>query len=374
MSDIITFEEFYKLIQEEVKAGRVTEFYHKNYPELRGYNYTEKVKFDKAWNNINRLCRGLVFQVEPEIKLLNNPIPAILNFEETDYTLLSLENEVEYIEEKEDGSCIIAFRWDNSPLPYDDDTLIVMTRGSFHSEQALAAYKIFAEQGAYSNLLSENYGNTLIFELVGPSNKNVCRTKYQKDELILLDIRPDRSIGEFFSWNAKEWSNWEKNHKYIKRPKRYELNQELYSFVVHNTDPNFEGVVLTLKNGIKIKMKSDRYKMLHRVLTGKFTESRKLDLWLAFREDRLNEQLNDIPDEFFSEIKDHINEVENSYKTFKENIIKNYDIMYNRYKNEQKTRKDIALEFKNYQFLLSFVFSEQLNEEDIIKFFTKSFT
>lgn len=365
----MTDQEFYNLIQIEVKEGRVREFFHKDYPELRGYDYTEQVKFKNEWNEINKLCRGLVFQIEPEIKCLNNPFPAIRNIEETEYTLESIKDQIDYINEKEDGSCIIVFWWDNSKFSYDDETLIVMTRGSFHSEQAIAARKLINSDGKLDNFITDYRGETLIFELVGPSNKNVCRTKYPKDELILLG---HRSSFKDNSLNSSADNLNDVNIVYkISIPKNYKYDNSLYNNIVNSPNPNFEGVVITLKNGEKVKVKSDLYKKLHRLLTGVFTEKRKLDIWYSSIKKNLNQELESIPDEFFTEIKILIQEINNEYESFKKDLLRNYNLMYNRHILQQRTRKEIALEFPNYCHLLNLVFKEEINEEDIQNFFIK---
>lgn len=354
----IDHQELYDLIQKEVASGNVREFRHNKFPELRGYDYTEKVKFDKLWNPINSICRGLVFAViDDGAQRLNNPFPAIRNIEETSLTLESIKNDIASITSKEDGSCIICFQWDNSPHPCDDMELIVMTRGSFHSEQAIAAKKLIQTSGLLTNLIDSMWAFTTIFEYVGPSNLNVCRTKYQTDDLILLGAR------------SNEWLNIEVDHKTLSviwakdlpRPTNYLYNDELYKSIKDCKDPNTEGVVIRLNDGLRYKVKSNMYCDLHKILTGIWTKQRILDIW--YRAVKTGHYLNvvpsdlSIPDEFFTELKDRLKEVQEDYLFFRDKV-KTRLLDYAIELSSNSSRKDMALKYPDTTWMLKYIFSE----------------
>lgn len=321
----------------EVEAGRVTAFVHPSLP-LVGFNYTELCQFGKVWNKTNLQCRGLILASSGE--LVARPFKKFFNYEElsADQKVINPQ-EIDYIATKEDGSLIIGF--------YYSGRWWFSTRGSFVSYQAQAARVLWKVNPRYDEFA--NTECTYLFELVGPSNRNVTRG-YKEDELILLGIIHTQSGNEYgrngihryaklFSCNyAKEWT-W---------------NDELLQYVKSNTDPNFEGIVVTKKNGLRFKLKSNVYCQLHRVITGDWTTKRVLDIWKSQQEGTF--MLDPaIPDEFYTELKEHlaaVNQRWEDWRCSKQTIL---DLMrsYVRQKYQEEEpdckmmRKDLALMFPN---------------------------
>ena len=145
--------------------------------DLLLFNYTEKQNFSGVWDDVTMAARGLIADIHGNIvawpfgKFFNAGQTVTINGVE--WTAPSMTNECRQ-REKLDGSLIIGFR-------YDDDNWRMITRGSFHSQQAQYAIEISDQFYRFSS------DQTVMFELVGPRNRHVI--KYEHDALYLLGWR-----------------------------------------------------------------------------------------------------------------------------------------------------------------------------------------
>ncbi len=276
----------------EVQAGRVRQFTHPVL-QLTGYNYSETCAFSKEWNDVNMRCRGLV--LGPRGLVVARPFQKFFNYEELEETQKAFRpEEISRINRKEDGSLIIVFFYDGAWW--------TSTRGSFVSSQALLAQKLLD-----SNAEFYHYANrecTYLFELVGPNNINVCR-HYPQDELILLGIIHTQSEYEYPQQGIVRHAQlFGCNYA-----KTYEWNDQLFELIKKDNDPNSEGIVVTMKSGLRFKLKSELYCQLHRVITGEWTPRRTMDIWMSRYKG--NFQLDPtIPDEFYTDLKARLAEVD----------------------------------------------------------------
>lgn len=328
----------------EVNAERVRAFRHQEYTNLIGYNYTEVCQYSKLWNDTNLLCRGIIFD---EDRCIARPFSKFFNIEELTEDLSG--KKIKYIQNKEDGSLIISY--------FYDEKVRFSTRGSFHSEQAKIAERIWQEK--YDQKIPNSIFSdwTFLFELIGPSNINVSRG-YKKDDLILLSITSNRTGEEAPDTLIEEFSF----KLGCQRPKLFSANsiEDLYNLIKENKDPNFEGVVVTFLDGMKVKIKSNLYVQLHKVLTGALSKDTKFDLWLEMNQNgkiTSLEQLK-IPDEFFSEINKDIMIISDFFDSFCKNTMSVYLDMKKDY-NNGSSRKDMALKWENFRWLLHPLFLEQ---------------
>lgn len=285
-------------LEAEVSAGYIRKFYHNDFPDLVGYNYTEKCQFEKHWTTATMAARGLIWDKKKEY-FVAIPFPKFFNWEEVNADERLPLSTCGSIYVKEDGSLIIAWWYEGAWR--------VSTRGSFHSEQAVMAQQILDKNSIF--LENANRFHTFLFELVGPANKNVCF--YSEDKLILLSaidiVYHEESMQHMVDWYAQTFG--------FDRPKNLlttELNFDtLVENIKNNTNPNFEGVVLQWGN-YRLKLKTFVYCNLHKLITGEWTTNRLMDLWDTNRED-FYDQLKDIPDEFFADIKDKLAEIDDQY-------------------------------------------------------------
>lgn len=329
----------------EIEAGRVRCHYNSD-KTLTGLNYTETCQFDKLWNETNLICRGLV--IDSNYNIVAMPFGKFFNFEEWEDRVSFDPDEVENIFTKEDGSLIICFYWDGK--------WNLSTRGSFYSEQSVIAKKIWdASENFAKNAVP---GETYLFELVGPSNKNVIRS-YEKDEIILLSAFNADLSEKKFSEVLEISKKFECNV-----PKTWKWSEQLFSYVKKEKNPSFEGIVVQLKDGTRFKLKSELYCHLHKVLTGEFTPSRVMDIWLCRKNDP-NWMDPLIPDEWYSEVKQHLSKVDEAWYIELSGLKEVYGIMTSDFVEKNKDsslsqreiRKYFALTYKNHVKYLDCLFS-----------------
>ena len=220
---------------------------------LTVYNYTPKAQFDKAWGDypILRLCRGLV--LDDAGNIISHPLKKFYNWEELAPSERPCSGDKIEITLKMDGSLIIVSRY--------NDQLVFNSRGSFKSDQAIAAEKLFYEM--YDPSWIEQ-GNTYLFEYVSPDNRIVVQ--YNEPDLIHL-ARIETATG-------KDFPRDEKFHCV----EVYELNggvfgDELYEMFKNMNMENKEGFVIRQvidepRQNFRMKLKTDTYKHLHSIVTG----------------------------------------------------------------------------------------------------------
>ncbi|MDW6066158.1 RNA ligase [Streptomyces sp. FXJ1.4098] len=125
------------LLARSLDAGYVREQTHPTLP-LRIFNYAEKAVFEREWNEVTRQCRGLV--IDRQGRILARPYAKFFNYSEHPEGTFDLDDRV-VVTDKLDGSLGILY-----PLPGGGHA--ITTRGSFASDQALHATKIWQERYA----------------------------------------------------------------------------------------------------------------------------------------------------------------------------------------------------------------------------------
>ena len=285
-----------KMLNDGIRDGLI-KFQTSPCERYKIYNYTEKAQFgNDGWNEVTLMCRGLILDVDyniiarPFTKFFNSTQPEVDNSQCVgDFTVY----------EKMDGSLVIS--------TFYDGELIVASRGSFESEQAIKAREIINEK--YYDEIKEHDHITYCFEIIYPENRIVV--DYGKTVDLVL-------IGAF---NTKE--NIDIRVEHILKPgfnvvKTYPIySLEDIPKILENKN-NFEGFVIRFDSGYRVKMKSEEYKRLHRLVTG----VSKKDIWefMCTLEhdcnlediDGLSQRFicfyNHIPDKLYEFVKDSISE------------------------------------------------------------------
>lgn len=141
--------------------------------DLYVYNYTRKCQFEKNWNEITLLTRGLI--LDGDMNIVGRGFGKFFNLQEhKDEDIPKLPYE---IFEKMDGSLGIVFIYKNQ--------LIVASRGSFISDQAIIAKNILDKK--YGHILSFPSNTTYLFEIVHKNNRIVVNYG-DEENLVLLSI------------------------------------------------------------------------------------------------------------------------------------------------------------------------------------------
>ena len=291
------------------------------------WNYTEKVQYEGLWDEVTLQCRGLITWNDNG-EVLARPFRKFFNIEEGKHTPTSDFD----VYEKMDGSLIIAFylwgRW------------YAASRGSFTSDQAIAAQKLLDNMDTF-NL---SIGATYLFELTAPWNRIVV--DYGDEEKLTL-------LGAINNDNCVEapYSSLEFIAKQIGCDvvKKYDGIKD-YNTLKGMVEDNHEGFVVRFSNGDRMKVKGEEYVRLHKIMTNLSTTA----VWEVLSNGgSMDELLKDVPDEFYEKIKEYETELRFSF----DNIKREYEWIFNKTKNvyfdvyeKEFSRAEFAMLAKRYKY------------------------
>lgn len=245
------------------KDGFVREQYHHDLP-LAILNYSDTCAYAKAWNPTTLACRGLIYETVTGY-VMARPWEKFFNYGETGAEL-DLDAEAE-VTNKADGSLGIL---------YGDGR--IATRGSFHSEQAEHATRLYRERymdGVRAKATSWNrdLNLTYLFEIIYPTNRIVLDYG-RMDDLVLLgavEIDTGRPIGPN---DLPEWPG--------PRTEVFPAHSLREALALPDR-ANAEGVVVRLcDSSTLVKIKQADYVALHRIVTN--TSARHLWEYLVVHE------------------------------------------------------------------------------------------
>lgn len=304
---------------------------------LTVYQYTEITQFDRLWNTTTLVARGIVFDSDGE--LVQRCIPKFFNADEPDGIIalkLNFSDMVKInkksifkitVQEKVDGSLI--------KVTFDDKHgLVVTSKASFETDQAKWAKEIIEEEGYIFEP-----GYTYHFELIHPDNQIVLNYGDRR-ELILLAVVINDSGNEIDIYDNNMF-NVDTDKPNFKLVNRLE-NSVIEDVNGLNGDDLKEGIVIKYGNILRLKMKTDEYVRIHRIVTNLTTKR----VWEALSEGIKIERQN-IPEEFFKWLTDTENKLFNDYQKLSDGID-------NAIKETQDyTNKELGLsnnQFKSYIF------------------------
>jgi len=277
--------------------------------DLLLFNYTPHTQYNKYWTPETLSARGLITDLEGNI--VARPFPKFFNLQEYEEELPDLPFDVY---EKMDGSLGIIYFVNGEPR--------IATRGSFQSEQAKYAINILREM--YSHV-QFNPSVTYLVEIIYPENKIVVDYGDRRDLILLGMIETDSGV--------------ELPLEDIGLPlvKKYDV----FSTDIHSLssleESNKEGFVVRYSNGLRLKVKFEEYKRLHKLMTS--VSERTIWKYLS-NGDSMNELLENVPDEFY-------NWVNQTVEHFQQEFKKIEDICKREYK-EFDTKKQTSAYFRNH--------------------------
>lgn len=269
----MTYVDLVTALQAEERAGNVVV---QSDGDLRLFTYSRSCAYDRAWNPINELARGLIID-SFEGRVIATPFPKFFNHGERPESIPDLPFDTF---EKVDGSLIIIF-WHGGKWR-------TATKGSFRSEQAAAAAAFLTPSVA--DCLTPGW--TYLAEYVGPTNRIVV--PYDAHELILLSAYDSngmeitrialKSLGNAMGWRCAA---------------RHEYSSIADLLATAGRLPaTAEGFVIRFINGHRIKIKGDEYCRLHRMVSNvsplAIYESMKAG-------DDLDAIRRDLPEEFWGD-------------------------------------------------------------------------
>ena len=315
-------------LEEEIKKRNITKRKHPKYP-LYVLNYSPECTYSKKWNKITKKCRGLI--IDNDYNIIARPFKKFFNYQELikDNKLGTIpKNNNFIIQEKIDGSLIILFNWQNEWL--------ISTRGSFESEQVKYTKKYLLPK---YNLDKLDNNITYLLETVYPQNRIVV--DYGKKESLYL-------LSGIETQTGKELNNKELlkicSETNFNKVSTYSFNNinDILSYMKKNKGDNQEGYVLKWENGFRIKLKYEKYCELHKIITGLNPKS----IWQSLLDNTYIEYEKSIPEELF----DYFNSIRlDLQKKFEQIYYDSYEY-YNNIYSPEKSRKELAEQFKNYKY------------------------
>lgn len=346
-----------KLINKAVEDKWITKRDHPSLP-ISIYTYSKRTEIDNNWNDITKMCRGLI--LDDQGNIIGNPFLKFFNIGEQSKEKIcgakllkhKLGNfyipDCDYkIYDKLDGSIIYVTLYSNE--------LVIASKGSFESDQVLRARKIINNKYSHVKFLK---GYTYIFEIIYPENRIVCDYGNEED-LYLLGLRLN---------GASKDVEFETLHGYayesgFKTAKPFDKTIEECLDEINNSFDNREGYVVHFDDGNKLKIKFSSYMQLHKIMTDITSKDilesiEKGESIVDFCTDK------NVPDEMIEEIKAVEKEFIEEYKKIEDDCKYFYTVAMD--KRERKAQANNIKEFtpKKYQ---GIVFA-MLDEKDYSKY------
>jgi len=271
----VEFAVLYQNLQAENRRGNVIKI---EQGSLSLFTYTNRCVYDRAWNEWNVLARGLILDI-PRGEVIATPFPKFFNYGEMG---IAPANEPFEVYEKLDGSLGIAY--------HHEGHWHIATKGSFDSAQAVWG----TERLRSLDTSRLEVGATYLFEIVYGDNRIVVR--YPFEGLVLLA--------------AYDGNGCEFNHERL-----VQTSQDLGVTVAQKLDNDSiedileraahlgrdsEGFVLRFGSGLRLKVKGEQYKRVHRLISG----VTPLGIWDCLKSEDgecLESFRRDIPEEYWQD-------------------------------------------------------------------------
>lgn len=271
-----------------VKDGLVSARRHPTLP-YTVYNYTDKTAYSDYWTPVTINCRGLI--LDDDFNIVARGYKKFFNISQRPLEI-GYDDPVEVMD-KADGSLILLV---STPNGY-----ICATRGSFESEQAIAATKHWKIN--YGHLIPDPEW-TFLFEWVGPSNRIVLN--YDKNDLVLLGA-VHIGTGMVASPSVAKWyfdyyDSYSSSIEQIEYPGPVVETFEYKSIrqaLEHMDRPNAEGYVIRSGNYLCKAKQSDyllAYSILYNLTPRRMAETLKSGK-------SIEEVCQNIPDEFLDYVR-----------------------------------------------------------------------
>jgi RNA ligase len=303
-----------------------------SHPSLPLYiwNYSRTCQYESNWDEVTMNCRALVTDFDGNI--IARGFKKFFNLEE--HKDNEIPNESFDVYEKLDGSLILAFQYNNN--------WVISSKGSFNSEQAIAAEKLFYELGYHE--VFDNEGYTHVFEYISDSNRIVV--KYDKNRLVLLAMI-EAKTGNELNIDVIASNFFQKEMGFIDVVKKYDGISDYRKLRELFSGDNREGFVVKFKSGFRVKLKYEEYVRLHRIITNVTS----YDIWETLKEGNdIEDLLQNVPDEFDSWVRNLINELNIKYNVIYNEYYNIFDSIKNKLNIHSLDKKAFAEEALKYNY------------------------
>ena len=221
------------------------------------FNYTVPTTYAGHWDDVTIVSRGLILnRITGEV--VARAFDKFFNYGEKEVSLPSMTPD--YATVKWDGSLGIGYRYEGA--------FLWSTRGSFYSDQASSANRLWAER--WSDIQIPDHLTPLV-EIITKEAKIIV--EYAFEDLILLGIRnrhtgEDLSYDEMVEWGAK----WR-----MSVTERIVGDISTLTAIANGMGGDEEGFVLRFGD-LRVKIKSTEYCILSRLLS-KMSDRTVADIW-----------------------------------------------------------------------------------------------
>jgi len=327
------------------------------FKDLIIFHYKEDCVYDKAWDEITKAARGIIFNKKTG-ELVARPWSKFFNLGEMPESCIDvLKDKAFYVLQKWDGSMGILYKYEGE--------YYVATKGSFTSEQAKWATE-WARKHINFNNINDNF--TYIFEIIYPQNKIVVNYG-DMEELILTGVINKQDGKE------KDYDELWEEGSLLKV--KCAANGILRVFMSLNelaehckTLPHSqEGFVVTFPDtGFKLKIKGQEYLRIHKIISN-LTPLAFYEAWDVKEKKIPDLYLAQVPEEFRT-FTDEMNIIINKmHNDLYDEVLNEYDIMVEDYATKTKEPFDIKsfaiecqIHHKNNMSLLINVFKAQYDK------------
>jgi RNA ligase len=292
-----------EILNKYYDAGWLIKQSHPELP-LTIWNYSKSTQYDGKWDDVTLICRGLVTD-DNTGEIVARPFKKFFNIEEAKHTPTKDFD----VFTKEDGSLCIVF--------YYNGEWITASRGSFTSDQAIWSRNYINTKlvNGVADILDENY--TYLFETIYKENRIVV--DYGDYEGVILLGAINTKTGEELCYERLlEHSDF---FDVVKRWDGIADFTELKGMITDNA----EGFVIRFSNGDRMKIKGDEYVRLHKIMTEISTTAIWEGMMMGWD---MGEVLGELPDEFYSVIREFEAELNEKYSKVSHLIIKLFKERY----------------------------------------------
>lgn len=250
---------------------------------LHVWCYSQATVFTRDWDDLTRLCRGLV--TDDQGNVISRPFPKFFNWGEPLAPGPEITNKPFWAFDKVDGTLIV--------VGLDEEgKAVVSTKGSFATWHSEAARDMLMGWTPVP-------GSTAIFELIHPQNRIVVDYG-DREELVLLGaVANEDGCDHFTPENYAEESGW---FGALCPPQAFHLPSLLRTVQDPDNGPNKEGFVLVWPNADgpshRVKIKFAQYVQLHATLS----RINNVAVWEALRNGTFDALLDIAPDEVYEKI------------------------------------------------------------------------
>jgi RNA ligase len=284
--------------------------------ELVVYTYTDQCTFDGAWDEITRNSRGHVFNVKTG-ECVARPFSKFFNLGENGETLLEkFDWKQPYcVLEKVDGwlGCLVRHK----------GKFMVSSRGSFHSEGSQWATE-FIQKFDLSCLPDEA---TLCFEIINPRQKIIL--DYKGLETLMILAAFNRHDGKEYPRAVVE--RWAEQ---IGLPIVRKFDMTIDDCIKTQKDvKDREGYVIVLADGRRVKVKTDWYLALAKIMSG----MSPISIWETMAEGKVQESLlAQLPDDLIPLANRYKETLEHQYALVRERLEKDGRKVVEQFKGDRK--------------------------------------